>query len=258
VAKEVSLIKVSIKKGVLSILSFAEIQAELHTEITEQADAFLDNEDGSLPPYRGTRDHAIELIRNVQGQEAEVPWGPLYGMSREELLVLRKTLTNYIDKGWICASNLPAADPVPFVKKPGGGIWMCVDYQVLNKITPADCYPLPLIRETPRNLSKARWFTKLDVQAAFHRLRIKLGDKWKTPFRTQLGLFEWLVKWLVIPFGLAGAPATFQQHINKKLRKFLDIFCSAYMDNVLIWTDRDYGDHMEKVGLVLGKLKAAG
>jgi hypothetical protein len=42
------------------------------------------------------------------------------------------------------------------------------------------------------------------------------------------------------------------------LRKFLDIFCSAYMDNVLIWTDRDYSDHMEKVGLVLGKLKAAG
>jgi hypothetical protein len=50
----------------------------------------------------------------------------------------------------------------------------------------------------------------------------------------------------------------FQQYINETLRKFLDIFCSAYMDDVLIWTDRDYGDQMEKVGLVLGKLKAAG
>jgi hypothetical protein len=110
-----------------------------------------------------------------------------------------------------------------------------------------------LIRETLRNLSKARWFTKLDVQAAFHRLRIKLGDEWKTAFRTQLGLFEWLVT----PFGLAGTPATFQRYINETLRKFLDIFCSAYMDDMLIWTDGDYGDHMEKVGLVLGKLKAA-
>jgi hypothetical protein len=105
-----------------------QIQAELPTEITEHADAFLDDEDGSLPPHCRTRDHTIELIRNDQGQEAEVPWGPLYGMSREELLVLRKTLTDYMDKGWIRASNSPAAAPVLFVKKPGGGIRMCVDY----------------------------------------------------------------------------------------------------------------------------------
>jgi hypothetical protein len=84
-------------------------------------------------------------------------------MSREELLVLHKTLTDYMDKRWIRASNLPAAAPVLFIRNPGGGIWMCVHYQALNKITQADHYPLSLVREALCNLSKARWFTKLDV-----------------------------------------------------------------------------------------------
>ena len=126
-------------------------------------------------------------------------------MSRDELLVLRKTITDLLDKGWIRASSSSAGAPVLFVKKPGGGLRFCVDYRALNAITEQDRYPLPLIRETLRSLSQARWFTKLDVRAAFHRLRIREGDEWKTAFRTRFGLFEWLVT----PFGLAEAPATF-------------------------------------------------
>lgn len=232
----------------------AEIREELPEEIGEHADAFVDDEDGTVPPHRGKKDHSIELVKDKDGREVEVPWGPLYGMSREELLVLRRTLTDYMDKGWIRASNSPAASPVLFVKKPGGGIRMCVDYRALNRITRSDRYPLPLIKETLRNLSTARWYTKLDIRAAFHRLRIKEGDEWKTAFRTRFGLFEWLVT----PFGLAGAPATFQRYINDVLREFLDIFCSAYMDDILIWSDGDYLDHMTKVSQILTKLKAAG
>jgi hypothetical protein len=231
-----------------------EIRQEIPEEIAEHADAFLDDEDGEIAPHQEGRDHAIELVRDEQGREAAVPWGPLYGMSREELLVLRKTLSDYMDKGWIRVSNSPAAAPVLFVSKPGGGIRMCVDYRALNRITRSDRYPLPLIRETLRNLATARWYTKLDVRAAFHRLRIKHGDEWKTAFRTRFGLFEWLVT----PFGLAGAPASFQRYINGVLREFLDICCSAYMDDVLIWSDGDYLDHMVKVNQILAKLKTAG
>ena len=231
-----------------------EIRAEIPEEIGEHADAFLDDEDGAVAPHRKGRDHAIELVKDKEGKEPEVPWGPLYGMSRDELLVLRKTLSDHLDKGWIRASNSPAAAPVLLVKKPGGGIRLCVDYRALNRITRPDRYPLPLIRETLRNLSTARWYTKLDIRAAFHRLRIKEGDEWKTAFRTRFGLFEWLVT----PFGLTGAPATFQRYINGVLQEFLDIFCSAYMDDILIWSDGDYLDHMTKVSQILAKLKAAG
>ena len=133
------------------------------------------------------------------------PWGPLYSMSREELLVLRKTLNDHMNKGWIRASSSSAGAPVLFVCKANGDLWFCCDYQAINKLTRQDQYPLPLIKETLRAVGDADWYTKVDVASAFHRLRVKAGDEWKTAFRTRFGLFEWLVT----PFGLAGAPASF-------------------------------------------------
>jgi transposase InsO family protein len=111
-----------------------------------------------------------------------------------------------------------------------------------------------LIHETLRSLSKAKWFTKLDVIAAFHKIRIKKGDEWKTAFRTRYGLFEWLVT----PFGLTGAPATFQRYINRTLQEYLDEFCSAYIDDVLIYSDGSLSDHRRKVRKVLQRLQEAG
>jgi hypothetical protein len=113
------------------------------------------------------------LKKDEQGRERDVPWESLYGMSREELLVLRKTLTDLLDKGWIQASSLAAGAPVLFVKKPGERLRFCVDYRALNAIISQNRYPLPLIRKTLKGLAKARYYTKVNVRAAFYRLRIK-------------------------------------------------------------------------------------
>lgn len=207
-----------------------------------------------LPPSRPGVDHEITLETDEAGKEKSPPWGPLYGMSREELILLRRTLTELLDKNFIRASSSSAAAPVLFVKKPGGGLRFCVDYRGLNAITRKDRYPLPLIHETLRSLSKARWLTKLDVIAAFHKIRIKEGDEWKTAFRTRYGLFEYLVT----PFGLTGAPATFQRYINGTLQEFLDEFVSAYLDDVLIYSSGSLKDHRKKVRMVMKKLLDAG
>ncbi|KAM4058580.1 reverse transcriptase (RNA-dependent DNA polymerase) [Hirsutella rhossiliensis] len=117
------------------------------------------------------------------------------------------------------------------VKKPGGGIRFCVDYR-----------------------AKARWFTKVDVIAAFHKIRVAPGDEEKTAFRTRYGSFEWLV----VPFGLTGAPAAFQRYINSVLQDYLDDFVSAYIDDVLIFSSGSLQDHRDKVGKVLQRLMDAG
>ncbi|CEJ95270.1 Putative Pol-like protein [[Torrubiella] hemipterigena] len=207
-----------------------------------------------LPNHRPRIDHSIPLETDANGKEKSPLWGPLYGMSREELIVLRKILTELLDKGFIRASSSPASAPVLFVKKPGGGLRFCVDYRGINQITRKDRYPLPLINETLRLLSKAKWLTKLDIIAAFHKIRIKEGEEWKTGFRTRYGLYEWLVTL----FGLTGAPATFQRFINDILQDFLDEFCSAYIDDILIYSDGTLDDHREKVKKVLKRLQEAG
>ena len=110
-----------------------------------------------LPPHRGDGiDHKIELVREESGKDPEVPWGPLYNMTQEELIVLRKTLSELLQKGFICVSHSLAAAPVLFVQKLGGGLWFCVNYHALNAITKKDCYPLPLIHETLNQIGRAR------------------------------------------------------------------------------------------------------
>ena len=171
-------------------------------------------------------------------------------MSKGELLVLRKTLDDLEEKKYIRASTSEAAAPVLFARKPGGGLRFCCDYRALNAITKHDRYPLPLIPETLRNLTEAKWLTKVDVVSAFHQIRMAKGEEHKTAFRTRFGSYEWLV----CPFGLSGAPATFQRFINTLLRAHLDDFASAYMDDVIIYSNGSREDHFRKVRTVLRKL----
>ncbi|CAJ2651960.1 unnamed protein product [Trifolium pratense] len=231
---------------------------ELRKLVPEQFHDLIDlwrfDKASKLPPNRPGIDHRIEIKADSKGNKLNIPFGPLYNMSREELLVLRKTLNDLLDKGYIRASKSEAGAPVLFVRKPGGGLRFCCDYRGLNTITNLDRYPLPLFNDTIRNLTSAKWFTKLDVVAAFHKIRMEQGEEWKTAFRTRYGLFEWLVT----PFGLTGAPATFQRYINRILQSDLDDYCTAYMDDVLIYTTGDKKDHDTKVRKVLCKLLDAG
>ena len=77
-------------------------------------------------------------------------------MFREELIVLRKTLTKLLDKNFIRASNSLVSIPVLFIKKPGGGFWFYVNYRGLNVITRKDRYFLFLIEKILRLLLKAK------------------------------------------------------------------------------------------------------
>ena len=98
----------------------------------------------------------------------------MYGIIRDELLVLRKTLNELLDKGFICANSSPVRAPVLFVKKEGGLLFY-VDYQGLNDITRKDRYSLLLIKEILSSILKARYFTKLNITAVFYKIRIVKG-----------------------------------------------------------------------------------
>ncbi|KAG0153766.1 hypothetical protein PDIDSM_2421 [Penicillium digitatum] len=199
----------------------------LPEEFRDFAEVFSPKEAERLPPHR-SYDHKM-------------------------LEVLKDWIEDNLRKGFIRPSSSPAASPVLFVKKPGGGLRFCVDYRALNAITVKDRYPLPLTKETLNNLKGMKFFTKIDIISAFNNLRIAKGQEYLTAFRTRLGLFESLV----MPFGLTGAPASFQRFINDTLREYLDCFCTAYLDDILIYS-RTRAEHIEHVRKVLQRLREAG
>ena len=140
-----------------------------------------------------------------------------------------------------------------FIKKKEGSLRLFVDYRGLNKGTINNRYPLPLVKETFMQLSRAKIFTKLDIRGAYNLIRMRAGEEWKTAFRTRYGLFESLV----MPFGRTNAPAIFQAYINDSLCPFLDRFCTAYLDDILIYSENEE-QHMEHVKQILEALTKAG
>jgi hypothetical protein len=84
-------------------------------------------------------------------------------------------------------------------------------------------------------------------------IRIADGNEWKTAFRTCYGLFESLV----MPFGLTNAPASFQEFISDTLQPFLDIFCTAFLDDIFILSD-NLLEHKEYIRAVMTTMKEAG
>ena len=159
-----------------------KVDIKLPKELRDLHKYFLNDKDISLPLHQPGKDYTINLAIDKQGQEKDPAWGPLYRISRDELLVLWKIITDLLDKGWIQASSSVAGAPVLFVKKPGGGLCFCVDYRALNAITKQDYYPLPLIYKTLQSLAKVQWFIKVNICTAFYCICVKEGDKWKTAF----------------------------------------------------------------------------
>ncbi|UTT88136.1 hypothetical protein NDA17_001758 [Ustilago hordei] len=147
--------------------------------------------------------------------------------------------------------HLELIEGVLFVPKKDGGLRLCVDYRGLNEITVRNRAPLPLIEEQLFLLRKARIYTKLDLRAAYNLIRIAKGDEWKTAFGTQLGLYEYLV----MPFGLANAPAHFQSFINDIFRDIIGVYVVVYLDDFLIFSDTEEV-HVKHVTEVLTRLRS--
>lgn len=157
----------------------------LPDRLKDFANVFSKSESDKLPPHR-PYDHEIPLEPSTTP-----PISGLYLMTREELLVLKRSLEDWLKRGCIRSSSSSAAAPVLFIHKEGsGGLRLCNNYRGINAITKKNRYALPLVRDTVNQMAWAKYFSKVDIIAAFNKLRIKEGEKWKTAFCTCYSLFK--------------------------------------------------------------------
>lgn len=178
------------------------------------------------------------------------PPGYQYRLSQPEREELVRQLELALTKGWIEPSSSPFGAAVLFAKKKGGGLRMCLDYRAVNAITVKNRYPLPRIDDLLDQLNGASVFTGLDLAAGYWQIPVKEEDKYKTSFRTPMGMYQWKV----MPFGLTNAPALFARTMQQVFHDMIGKFVLIYLDDILIFS-KTPEEHEQHLALVLERLE---
>jgi hypothetical protein len=209
---------------------------------------FKDVMPSELPPGV-VRDRAIKHHIELQpGSKPHAP--PLRRYSPVEDAEIRKQVEAQLAKGHVRPSTSPWGAMVLLAKKKDGGLRFCVDYRALNNQTIKDRYALPLADDCFDRAQGARYFSKIDLHSGFWQIELDGQSAPLTAFRTRFGHFEYTV----LPMGLCNAPATFMRLMNDVLRKHLDQFVLAFLDDIFIYS-RSREEHLDHLKQVLTLLR---
>ena len=179
--------------------------------LQEFADVFPDDLPCDLPP-----DREFNMKIPIKPGSHPTHQAP-YRVSDQAAEMARQTLEYLYTHKLARDSTSEYAAPITLVPKPDGTWRFCVDYRKLNSITHEAKYPLPRVEDCLDQLRGARYFSKIDLRSGYWQTRIHPDDIHKTAFRTPFGHHEWLV----MPFGLQGAPSNFQRMMNHYLWQYL-------------------------------------
>jgi hypothetical protein len=217
--------------------------------LTEFAEVFSEAKADILPEHRPF-DCAIDL-----NPGSAPPKSRVYNLTGPEDEAMRRQLSKNLARSFIRPSSSPYSSAAFFRKKKEydttnnpDDLRMCIDYRALNAQTKTDRYPLPLISDLIRSISKGKIFTALDLRGAYNLLRIRTGDEEKTAFVTKYGQFEFLV----MPFGLKNAPPQFQRMMDHIFAG--KNFVAVYLDDIVIYSNSEE-EHWDHVRAVLQILK---
>ena len=130
----------------------------------------------------------------------------------------------------IDASDSPWASSVVLVKKKDGSKRFCVDYRRLNNLTVKNAYPIPRLDDSLDALGGSRWFSTLDLASGYWQVELDEEAQKKSAFVVRGGLY----RWRVMPFGLCGAPSTFERLMERVLAGLQWETLLVYLDDVIV------------------------
>lgn len=175
-----------------------------------------------LPPVRSC-DHSIPLVAGAQPVNIR-PYRYPPSLKDE----IEKQVSDMMQQGLIRPSSSSFSSSVLLVRKKDGTYRFCVDYRYLNALTVKSKFPIPVFDQLMDELAEASWFSTLDLISGYHQVRLRQGEEFKTAFQTHSGHFEFVV----MPFGLSGAPGTFQGAMNTTLSSLLRKCVLVFFDDI--------------------------
>ena len=212
-----------------------------------EADVFETRSMPRAPPHR-----PIDLDITLR-QDAEPIARRAYPVAAHHLPELDRQIQLLLNAGMIRPSFSDYAAPILFTPKKDGKLRLVCDYRALNAQTVRDRFPTPTAADLISSTTGGRLFSKIDLLAGFHQLRVRESDIHKTAFVTPRGQYEWLTA----PFGLSATPSAFQRLMTMVLEEHIRAgYCCVYLDDVCIWTKTDDPlEHLAKVEAVLASLR---
>ena len=166
---------------------------------------------------------------------------------------IERQVEDLLDRGLVKKSTSPWSSPVVLVTKKDGTQRFCVDYRQVNAVTVKDAYPLPRIDDSLFALSRARWFSTLDLASGYWQILMDPASSGKAAFVTTSGLYEWTV----MPFGLTSSPSTFERLMEFVLVGLRFETCLIYLDDVVVY-GRSFQEELKRLEEVFSRFASAG